>query len=61
MLTVFLILAVAALIITLLSAATGKVPLWVAVLLLAIMMCLQAIPWKEARGAPRSESNAERK
>lgn len=44
MLTVFLILAVAALVMTLFSAATGKVPLWVPVLVLAIIECLRSIP-----------------
>lgn len=43
MLTVFLILAVAALIITLLS-AVGKAPLWVSVLLLCIIECLRSLP-----------------
>jgi len=45
MLTVFLILAVAALILTIAS-ATGKVPLWVPVILIAIILALQALPWK---------------
>lgn len=43
MLTVFVILAVAALIITIV-AAIGKAPLWVAVVLLAIIECLRALP-----------------
>lgn len=44
MLTVVLILVVAALLMTLVHAATGKVPLWVPVLLVAIVLCLQALP-----------------
>ncbi len=45
MLTVFLILAVAALIMTLAAAAKPSwVPLWVAVLLLAIIECIRSIP-----------------
>lgn len=43
MLTVFLILAVAALIITILS-AIGKAPVWVGVLLLCIIECLRSMP-----------------
>ena len=46
MLTVTLIIGVAALILAIISAATGKVPLWVAVILLAIMACLQVMPLK---------------
>ena len=44
MLTVFLILAVAALIMTLVHAATGKVPLWVAVVVLCLIECLRSLP-----------------
>ncbi len=43
MLTVFLILAVAAFIVTIL-AAIGKAPLWVAVILLCLIELLRAIP-----------------
>lgn len=45
MLTVVAILAVAALLFTL-GAALGKVPLWVPVLLLAIIACLGSLPLK---------------
>lgn len=45
MLTVFLILALAAFICTLASVAPwGRVPLWVAVLLLCVLELLRAIP-----------------
>lgn len=44
--TTILILSIAALIATLGAIATGKVPLWVAVILLAILACLHAMPWK---------------
>lgn len=43
MLTVFLIIAVAAFIVTILS-AIGKAPLWVAVLLLCVIELLRALP-----------------
>ena len=43
MLTVILILAVAAIIVTILS-AIGKAPLWVAVCLLCIIELLRALP-----------------
>jgi len=46
MLTVFLIISVAALIMTLVAAASGKIPLWVPVVLLAILACLQSLPLK---------------
>lgn len=44
MLTVFLFLALAAAICTVWSAATGKCPLWVPVLLLCIIELLRALP-----------------
>lgn len=44
MLTVFLILAIAALVAALAAAATGKVPLWVAVVFLAILEVVRALP-----------------
>ncbi len=43
MLTVFLVIALAAFIVTILS-ALGKAPLWVAVLLLCIIELLRAMP-----------------
>ena len=43
MLTVFLIIAVAAFIVTILS-AIGKAPLWVGVLLLCVIELLRALP-----------------
>jgi hypothetical protein len=43
MITVFLVLAVAALIITIMN-AIGKAPLWVAVILLCIMELIRAVP-----------------
>ncbi len=43
MLTVFLIIAVAAFIVTILS-AIGKAPPWVAVLLLCVIELLRALP-----------------
>jgi hypothetical protein len=43
MLTIALILAVSALIVTILS-GIGKAPLWVAVLLLCILALLQSLP-----------------
>lgn len=46
MLTVHLIIGLAALIMTLVAAATGKIPIWVPVLLLAILVCIQSLPWK---------------
>lgn len=45
MLTVTLILVVAALIVAILS-AMGKAPLWVAVILIAIVQALQVLPLK---------------
>lgn len=46
MLTVLFILAISAAIVTLVHAATGKVQLWVAVLLLCIIELLQILPLK---------------
>lgn len=43
MLTVFLVMAIAAFIVTILS-ALGKAPLWVSVLLLCIIELLRAMP-----------------
>jgi hypothetical protein len=43
MLTVFLILALAAFIVTIAS-ALGKAPLWVAVVILCVMELLRALP-----------------
>lgn len=43
MLTIFAILAIAALLITIAS-AIGKAPLWVAVVLLSIIECLRVLP-----------------
>ena len=43
MLTVFVILVVAAFIVTLVS-ATGKVPLWVAVVILCVIELLRVLP-----------------
>jgi hypothetical protein len=45
MLTVTLILVVAALIVAILS-AMGKAPLWVSVILVAIVLALQVLPLK---------------
>lgn len=44
-LTVLFVLAIGALIMTLVSAA-GKLPLWVPVLLLSIILALQVVPIK---------------
>ena len=44
MLTVQFLLAIGAFICTLVSAAVGRVPLWVAVLLLCIIELLRTIP-----------------
>jgi hypothetical protein len=44
MLTITTILLLAALIFTLVSAATGKVPLWVSVLLVIIVELLHVLP-----------------
>jgi len=43
MVTLFLLLAIGALIVAI-AAAIGRAPLWVAVVLLAIMECLRAVP-----------------
>lgn len=43
MLTVFLLLAIAAFVVTILS-AIGKAPLWVAVLILTVIELLRAMP-----------------
>jgi hypothetical protein len=43
-LSVFVILALAAFICTVASAAWGRVPLWVAVLLLSLIELLRALP-----------------
>lgn len=45
MLTVYFVLAVSALILSIISAA-GKCPLFVPVILLAILACLQVLPLK---------------
>jgi len=44
MLTITTILLLAALILTLVSAATGRVPLWVAVILVIIVELLHVLP-----------------
>lgn len=44
MLTVMLLLAIAAFVCTIASAAWGRVPLWVAVVLLCLMELLRALP-----------------
>jgi hypothetical protein len=44
MLTVFLLLALAAFVATLVSAYNGRCPLWVSVLLLCIIELLRAVP-----------------
>lgn len=43
MLTVFVLLAIAALLVAI-AAAIGKAPLWVAVILLAILECVRVLP-----------------
>ncbi len=43
MITVFVVLALAALLVAIAS-AVGKAPLWVSVVLLAIIECLRALP-----------------
>lgn len=44
MITVLMFLVIAALLVTLFHAATGKVPLWVAVLLLTLVEMLRILP-----------------
>lgn len=44
MLTVMLVLAIAAFVCTLIAAAWGKVPLWIAVIILCLIELLRAMP-----------------
>jgi hypothetical protein len=44
MLTVFVLLAVASFVCTVASAAWGRVPLWVSVLLLCVLELLRSVP-----------------